>query len=246
MKHLKPVPIQRSLTPSGDAGLVNLVRRLADCLAQSNDLGGHGQVHAHLEAARDALAAARETENIQAWMAGRIAELEQLSMTDELTGLLNRRGFQAEMNHAMARAGRYHERGVLIYVDLDAFKPINDTFGHPAGDAVLQRVAWIMSETVRDTDCIGRLGGDEFAVLLVRTSWRAGLDKADAIGRLLNCASVTWRRRMIRIQASLGFQCYGPDSDCRELMDKADDAMYRTKKLRSKLAVGASTKRASA
>ncbi len=246
MKHLKPVPIQRSVTPLSDAGLVNRVQRLADCLAQSGALGGLGDVHAHLEAAGDALAAARETENRQAWMAGRIAELEQLSMTDELTGLLNRRGFQAEMKRVLARAGRYNERGVLIYVDLDAFKPINDTFGHPAGDAVLQMVAGIMSENVRDTDCIGRLGGDEFAVLLVRTSWRAGLDKAEIIKRLLNDASVVWRRRIIGIRASLGFQCYGSDTDCRELMDKADDAMYRTKKLRSKLAAGASATRASA
>lgn len=246
MKHLKPVPIRKSLAPSSDGGLINLVQRLADCLAQSNDLGGHGQVHAHLEAANEALEAARETENRRAWMTGRIAELEQLSMTDELTELLNRRGFQAEMKRALAQADRYHEQGVLIYVDLDAFKPINDTFGHPAGDAVLQRVARIMSETVRDTDCIGRLGGDEFAVLLVRTSWQAGLDKAEVIERLLNNASVTWQRRIIHIRASLGFQCYGPDSDCRELMDKADDAMYRTKKLRSKLVAGASAKRASA
>ncbi len=246
MKYLKPVPIRKPVTPLSDAGLVNRVRRLADCLAQSNALGGPGEVHAHLEAARDAMTAAGEMENRQAWMAGRIAELEQLSMTDELTGLLNRRGFQAEMKRALAQAGRYHEHGVLIYVDLDAFKPINDTFGHPAGDAVLQRVAAIMSGIVRDTDCIGRLGGDEFAVLLVRTSWQAGLDKAGAIERLLNSASVIWRRRMIRIRASLGFQCYGPDSDCRELMDKADDAMYRTKKMRSKLAAGVSTKRASA
>ncbi len=246
MKHLKPVPIPRSLIPLSDAGLVNRVQRLADCLAQSNALGGPGEIHAHLEAAREALAAARKTENRQAWMAARIAELEQLSMTDELTGLLNRRGFQVEMKRALAQAGRYQERGVLIYVDLDAFKPVNDTFGHPAGDAVLQRVAGIISETVRDTDCIGRLGGDEFAVLLVRTSWRAGLQKAEVIERRLNCAYVVWRRRMIAIRASIGFQRYGPNTDCRELMDKADEAMYRTKKLRSKLAADASSKRASA
>ncbi len=246
MKHLKPVPIQISLPPLSDAGLVNRIQRLADCLAQSGALGGLGDVHAHLEAADYALAAAREAENRQAWMAGRIAELERLSMTDELTGLLNRRGFQAEIKRTLAQADRYHERGVLVYVDLDAFKPINDTFGHPAGDAVLQRVAGIMSETVRDTDYIGRLGGDEFAVLLVRTSWRAGLQKAEAMERLLNDASVVWRKRMIVIRASLGFQCYGPGTDCRELMDKADDAMYRTKKLRSRLAAGVFARRASA
>ena len=80
----------------------------------------------------------------------RIAHLEALATTDELTGTLNRRGFEEELDRLLARAERKNEEGVLVYVDLDGFKPVNDTFGHAAGDEVLRQVARVLTENVRD------------------------------------------------------------------------------------------------
>jgi len=245
VKH-QPIPFPRFAAQASDDGLVGHVLRLTDCLTQSNVLNNKGELYAHVEAAQDALNAAREAEIKHAEMARRIAELEQLSLTDELTGLLNRRGFLAEMKRALAQASRYDEHGVLVYVDLDGFKPVNDTHGHQAGDEVLKRVAEIMCANVRDTDYVGRLGGDEFAFLLVRTSWQSGLHKAETMERLLNSAFIDWLGQRVAIRASLGFQCYGPDDESQDLLNRADDAMYRTKKLRASLTAPAPVSRISA
>ena len=127
----------------------------------------------------------------------------------------------------------YDERGMLIYVDLDGFKPINDTYGHAAGDEVLRRVAGILGENVRDTDSVGRMGGDEFCVLLTRSSWEDGLARAKELDRGLNTTYVSWRGRMIAIRASLGVHAYGSKDDSDDLLDRVDDAMYVTKRMRA-------------
>ncbi len=133
----------------------------------------------------------------------------------------------------MSAAGRYDERGVLIYVDLDGFKPINDTYGHGAGDEVLRMVAGTLRENVRDTDSVGRMGGDEFCVLLTRMSWKDGLAKAESLDRSLNNTFVSWRGRMIAVRASLSVHAYGSRDDSDDLLDRVDDAMYVTKRLRA-------------
>ncbi len=182
-----------------------------------------------------ALAVAKATERRIAEHMERITYLEQLAVTDDMTGLLNRRGFEAELKKAVAQAERYKEGGVLIYVDLDDFKPINDTFGHAAGDEVLKRVAGILKETTRPTDAVGRLGGDEFGILLVRTTWDDGGKRAETIDKVLNKTNIPWNAGMIALSASLGIQGYGA-KDCRhDLLKQADDAMYRTKRLRAEM-----------
>lgn len=165
----------------------------------------------------------------------RIAELELLAETDELTGLLNRRGFENQLNRSLASVSRYDEQGVLIYIDMDAFKPINDSFGHAAGDEVLRQVANLLGDGVRDTDFVGRLGGDEFAVLMTRTSWENGLSRAERIKQQLNQHIVHWQGRMIAISASFGLQGYSAKQQGLDLLAMADKAMYRTKRLRSDL-----------
>ncbi|MBI4184284.1 MAG: GGDEF domain-containing protein [Proteobacteria bacterium] len=154
-------------------------------------------------------------------------------MTDELTGLLNRRAFESELRHAVAAARRYGEGGVLIYIDLDNFKPVNDRFGHAAGDHVLRQVARLLKASVRETDFVGRLGGDEFAVLLVRTSWEAGLAYAKRLERALNATYIPWSGATIKLKASFGAQRYGADDSERTLLHRADTAMYRAKRRRT-------------
>ncbi|MDH5750605.1 MAG: GGDEF domain-containing protein, partial [Rhodospirillales bacterium] len=134
----------------------------------------------------------------------------------------------------VSAAKRYNDYGVLIYVDLDNFKPINDTYGHAAGDEVLRHVARILQEHVRDFDTVGRLGGDEFTVLLSRTSFDGGLKRAEALDRILNSSFIHWNGRIIRINASLGVLVFGPEeSDPIDLLNRADSAMYKNKRMRS-------------
>ncbi len=195
-----------------------------------------------------ALAAANGAERIIAEQRKRLAYFEQLAVTDALTGLLNRRGFEAEIKRAMTGAKRYREKGVLIYADLDGFKPVNDAHGHAAGDAVLRHVGELLSANVRPTDSLGRLGGDEFAILLTRTTWDAGLKRAAAFDAIINGARLDWRGHAIAIGASFGFQTYGPDDDPDRLLTGADDAMYICKRARAGLkpADGRPPRRASA
>src|SRR3954469_20710038 len=92
-----------------------------------------------------------------------------LSRTDALTGLLNRRAFVEALDHESARNRRFPRPLTLAYIDVDNFKGINDTRGHAAGDALLVAIAQAMGSSVRDVDSVGRLGGDEFAILMPET-----------------------------------------------------------------------------
>ncbi len=218
--------------PAGSLpGLINGVVALAECLEKV--LSGKVSAKAIGVAVGGALAAAKAAEKTIAEQQKHLAHFERLAVTDELTGLLNRRGFEAEIRRTTAAARRYHEKGVLIYIDLDGFKPVNDSFGHAAGDAVLRHVAKLLSENVRATDSLGRLGGDEFAILLTRTTWPAGLKREEAFDDLINGAAVQWAGQTITVSASFGFQTYGPDDDLGQLLIHADNAMYATKRARA-------------
>jgi len=163
----------------------------------------------------------------------RIEEMARIACTDQLTGVYNRRGFEQEFHRVLSAATRYGETGVLIYVDLDGFKPINDTYGHAAGDEMLVEVARILNDHVRPHDMVARLGGDEFAVLLTRTDWEDGLKRAELIKQILNTHYVNWDGKHIAMRASLGFQCYGANADANTLLHEADSAMYQSKRLRT-------------
>ena len=160
----------------------------------------------------------------------RLNYLENLALTDELTGLHNRRGFTKAMERTLANARRYDEKGVLLFIDLNAFKPINDTYGHDAGDEVLRQTSRLLMDNIRDNDYAGRLGGDEFAVLLVRTSWDNGVTRAKALDRALNRYYTSWEGRMIGIGASVGVQVYDGSSSSADLLKHADQAMYHAKR----------------
>ena len=227
--------IQIAETPEQIA-LVRKVGRLVDCLDSAGVSAGLGMTASHEEASQFSLRAADDAERLLAQQRERIAELERLALTDELTGLLNRRAIEAEMGRALAAARRYDERGVLVYMDMDGFKAINDTYGHAAGDEVLRQVARVLQDNVRDTDRIGRLGGDEFAILLARTSWEDGVERAKAIDRVVNATVVDWNGRMVALKASFGVQRYGAGDDGAELLIHADKAMYTIKRGRADLA----------
>jgi len=164
----------------------------------------------------------------------KIALLEMDAMTDSLTGVLNRRGFEAELHRALSEGRRYKEQGALIYLDMDGFKTINDTLGHSAGDAMLCKFANILTDNVRDTDRVGRLGGDEFAVLMSRTSLENARVRAESIEWIINSSTFDWNDRPVSIQASLGTHYFGPDDDGPSVIQRADKAMYQHKQKRRK------------
>lgn len=226
-------PIETAETRS-QPDLVASVTRMAACLecTRSEDDGEKAQ---HGEVVRTAVTAALSAEQRMADQLERIAYLERLAINDELTGVLNRRGFMAELQRILSASSRYGEQGVLAYADLDGFKPINDTYGHAAGDEVLWQMAKLLSDNVRDIDFVGRVGGDEFAILLTRTTWKNGIRRAQALERLVNHTFISWKGKVLALRASFGIQTYGDGDQCEGLMNRADEAMYRAKRSRSDL-----------
>jgi diguanylate cyclase (GGDEF)-like protein len=162
----------------------------------------------------------------------RIATLERLVVTDELTGLLNRRGFAERVRCALSNSRRQNGSGILIHLDLDDFKLINDTYGHPAGDEALKVVARLLTSRVRDTDAVGRMGGDEFSVLLADSRWTDGWRRAREMQSAIDSTYVVWEGEAIPLKASLGVENYGPEDEFSNLVKKADDAMYKVKRER--------------
>ena len=188
------------------------------------------QGHAEWEHALARLAeAAEHVETTLAEHAARLDQLESLSVTDELTGLHNRRGFRRELSKALARADRDGETGILLLVDLDHFKPINDTYGHGAGDAVLVAVGRVLNTAVRQNDATGRLGGDEFAVLLSNADPVAVQPRVLRLRTALSQLVVQHQAATIPVRATVGQARYGPGSESEALLQAADLDLYRHK-----------------
>jgi diguanylate cyclase (GGDEF)-like protein len=163
----------------------------------------------------------------------RIDYLESLAMTDELTALVNRRGFEDFLHRTLAAATRYKETGIIAYVDLDNFKQVNDQYGHAAGDKVLYTIASILKDNVRASDLVARLGGDEFVVMLVRCGIHDGRKHIDRLTDLIEEAVIEHDGQQIGMRASIGVEPYGPNSKAKTLISRADAAMYRRKRERS-------------
>ena len=155
-----------------------------------------------------ALLTARNAERLAANQKSQIERLRTLTITDENTGLLNRRGFTEALERAIARGQRYNEPAVLLLIDLDGFKATNDTFGHAAGDTVLLAVADVLKNSVRKVDDVARLGGDEFAVVLNKLPDKLADKQASAIEVQLNALEVTWYGEEISVRASVGRQIF--------------------------------------
>jgi diguanylate cyclase (GGDEF)-like protein len=165
-------------------------------------------------------------------LAGQSQEFEHASLHDSLTGLPNRRRLLAALDEAAARArdGEAPHRIAVLYIDLDGFKQVNDSFGHPTGDAFLARVATCFRASVRKTDLVARIGGDEFAVLV--RAFSNEMELADIARRLIGCVVFIDEQMEIgRVRASIGIASF-PDgvSDHRRLVAAADEAMYQVKR----------------
>jgi diguanylate cyclase (GGDEF)-like protein/PAS domain S-box-containing protein len=156
--------------------------------------------------------------------------LAWLADHDPLTGLYNRRRFTQELNDAVAVAKRYLHSGALLFIDLDQFKYINDTSGHPAGDRLLQGLSKLLPSILREVDVVARLGGDEFAVILNQVT----VDESVQIARkiLAHICEIEFQvdERVHKLSASIGIALFPEQgTNIEDLLARADLAMYRVK-----------------
>lgn len=179
-----------------------------------------------------ALRYAAETEQRMADQRQRIAELENLSFTDPLTGLRNRRGFESQVGQALARARRYGEIGLIAFCDLDNLKEVNDALGHAAGDDLIRCTGHTLARSIREIDGVGRLGGDEFGVLLVNTAWKDGVRRIRTLQWALDASGTVYQGNDVPLRVSMGYEPYGPDDSVEDLIHRADMAMYYNKRRR--------------
>ena len=190
---------------------------------------GTGRVHGHLIVLRDIAELKKAQEQLQRTtraLQQANHELQVLANTDGLTRLANRRHFFEQFNRELARLERTGGELCLLLIDLDHFKRINDTHGHTAGDAVLQRVSALLDTTVRKCDIAGRLGGEEFGLLFPDT----GIDGARHFAeRLLEAIRNSHRDDDIPVTASMGLTAAGNDLDMQRILERADTALYRSK-----------------
>lgn len=156
----------------------------------------------------------------------RIDELQASADTDFLLGIPNRRGFEHELQRAIAYIKRYRASGALILLDVDRLKPINDAFGHAAGDQVLKAIADVLRHQVRASDVVGRLGGDEFALLLWNLSEMDARAKAAHLEADIDRLTFKFDGQSVTAGASAGVTILGPHSDAARALEQADGAMY--------------------
>lgn len=159
--------------------------------------------------------------------AGEFAAVSAAALTDPLTGVLNRRGFSEAVERELARARRYNRPFVLAYVDVRGLKAINDSEGHLAGDALLQSVAGMLTESARADDVVGRLGGDELGLLLVESTPEA----AKVVTRRIE-AQVPARRVALKSRTAwdltIGSAAFPQDGETfADLLATADRRLYQ-------------------
>jgi diguanylate cyclase (GGDEF)-like protein len=164
------------------------------------------------------------------------SRLETLAITDVLTGIANRRYVMTRGEEEFLRAVRNRERDprssalCCIMLDIDHFKKVNDTWGHPAGDQVLCEVALRLRKCVRPYDIVGRYGGEEFVVLMPDTAFDQGLVVAERIRTGIQGETVCIGADEVRVSVSLGVSClHESDRDLGDLLKKADQGLYKAK-----------------
>ena len=159
------------------------------------------------------------------------ALLEEQATTDPLTSLKNRRAFNEIGRRHFALAQRHRHDLAVLMLDIDHFKEVNDTYGHPTGDRVLTRIGELLASSVRGGDTAARLGGEEFAVLLPNTSLPGAVLLATRIRQTLESTACSTAPRRIAVTASAGVACYSRDKSesLEQLLEVADRRLYVAK-----------------
>jgi diguanylate cyclase (GGDEF)-like protein len=182
----------------------------------------------------------KETRTLAEWLASQASValdnarlhdiVQRQAMTDDLTGLVNRRRFIEALDAEIERARQFGSALTIVLADLDNFKQVNDEFGHHGGDVVLRAFADLIRSHVRDVDVSGRIGGEEFAILLPDTDREGAARVAERMRRSLNAVSIVIsEEHSIRAASSFGVAELGPEQSGDDLLRAADAALYRAK-----------------
>jgi diguanylate cyclase (GGDEF)-like protein len=166
-------------------------------------------------------------------MAGAMAQLQEMATRDKLTGILNRREFDRRLQEEWLRTVRFERPLALVMLDLDHFKQINDTHGHPVGDEVLRHSASLLAREIRQVDCLARFGGDEFALIMVETDQLGASATANRLHALLRATPcvIPANQLPIRLEISAGVATYPKNAaTLTDLMAAADAALYAAKR----------------
>jgi diguanylate cyclase (GGDEF)-like protein len=160
----------------------------------------------------------------------RMRELQRLAHQDGLTGLKNRRRFEEDLHTELARSRRERSTGALLLLDLDEFKTVNDSLGHPIGDRVIEEIAGVLGRRTRETDVLARIGGDEFAIVLPHCDAAEARAVADTITAGIR-EHVPHPEGVPQITASIGVALFGEGTDATfdSVLADADAAMYAAK-----------------
>lgn len=153
-------------------------------------------------------------------------ELERLSVTDRLTGLYNRLYLDETLEREIRRAGRYDHAFSVVLIDIDHFKQINDSYGHPVGDRVLATLARLMEGCTRETDVVGRWGGEEFLIVCPHTDLEGAMTLAENLRAEVEC---TVFPSIGKLTISLGIGDYRAGDHANDLVARVDMALYRAK-----------------
>ena len=158
-------------------------------------------------------------------------KMAEMSTKDALTGLYNRRYFTEALDRELARANRYRSEIVLCMLDLDHFKTVNDTYGHPAGDAVLSELGGMLKEYIRESDLLCRYGGEEFAIILTNTDPEKARLVCERFREMVAWHEFTYNAFSFHVTISVGIASYDSASNpsALELIEWADKALYRAK-----------------
>jgi two-component system cell cycle response regulator len=163
-----------------------------------------------------------------------IEDLEVDAMTDPLTGLVNRRVFESELYKSLAIVKRHKRKSAVLFIDVDAFKSINDQFGHLAGDCGLQHIAKILLKNVRPADIVARIGGDEFCIILNEvTCSRDVIKRTEILESLIARTPLIFDSKTIHLTASIGAKTFGTNDTFEGIMAAADSTMYQNKAIKS-------------
>ena len=156
------------------------------------------------------------------------SQTRYLSLTDALTGLYNRRHFNAELEREFMRSKRYGGDLCIAIIDIDFFKKINDTYGHLCGDYVLKEVAYLILGNFRKTDMVFRYGGEEFVVLMTETSLENSLIPLERLRKTIENNNFIFKGEKVNVTISIGAETNHTEST-EEFLNNADKALYQAK-----------------
>ena len=168
--------------------------------------------------------------NKQIEMESVMIQAREVAQIDALTFLFNRRMIVRELQDEVLRAERYNNTLSISIIDVDKFKLVNDTYGHPAGDEVLKQVACQLRDHIRHPDTVGRYGGEEFLILLPNSDAKAATEQAVRLGKEIREMVVTIKEHELKVTVSIGIAQFKAGVDTWDtLLNRADNAMYEAK-----------------